>query len=174
MEEVVLVDNHDNAIGFMEKMEAHREGVLHRAFSVFLFNDNAELLLQKRAEDKYHSGGLWTNTCCSHPRPDEAVLSAATRRLMEEMGIICELTPAFTFTYKSQFENGLIEHELDHVLIGEFNGEPSLNREEATDWRYVSLSDLAQELENNSSKYTAWLKIAFPKLQKFLADNPSN
>src|SRR5690606_8808547 len=140
MEHVILVDENDRAIGTMEKMEAHRKGVLHRAFSVLLFNSKGELLIQKRSAGKYHSAGLWTNTCCSHPRPDETLTEAATRRLQEEMGIQVDVEPLYNLIYKVNLDGGLSEHELDHVLIGHFDGEPDLNHNEASAWRYASMA----------------------------------
>jgi isopentenyl-diphosphate Delta-isomerase len=135
MEEVILVNKSDEVLGYMEKMEAHKRGLLHRAFSVFIFNNNGELLMQKRASDKYHSGGLWTNTCCSHPRKHESLSTAAQRRLKEEMGMEVSLSPKFHFIYKSSLDQGLIEHELDHVFFGNSDQTPVLNKAEAEDWK---------------------------------------
>jgi isopentenyl-diphosphate delta-isomerase len=163
-EYVILVDEHDNEIGVMEKMKAHREGILHRAFSVFIFNDKGELLLQQRASNKYHSAGLWTNTCCSHPRPNETIKNAANRRLFEEMGMSCELTIKTNFIYKSPFENGLTEHELDYVLIGNINQNPHINKEEVENFKWMSVSDIKMELLSNPGVYTTWFKIAIEKL----------
>lgn len=163
-EYVILVDENDNEIGVMEKMKAHREGLLHRAFSVFIFNDKDELLLQQRALSKYHSGGLWTNTCCSHPRPNETIKDAAHRRLFEEMGLSCELKIKTNFIYKSPFENGLTEHELDYVLIGNTNQNPHINKEEVENFKWMSVSDIKKELQNNPDSYTTWFKIAIEKL----------
>lgn len=159
MDYVILVDEHDKPIGTMEKMEAHRKGVLHRAFSVLLFNSKGELLIQKRSADKYHSAGLWTNTCCSHPRPNETLPEAATRRLQEEMGIKVDVELLYNFIYKVNLDGGLIEHELDHVLIGHFEGEPELNRNEASDWRYASIAQLKQEVQENPGEFTHWFKL---------------
>ena len=131
---VILVDTKDNQTGISEKLEAHKKGLLHRAFSIFLFNDQDQLLLQKRADEKYHSGGLWTNTCCSHPSPGEFLIKSAQNRLKEEMGISTSLSPLFSFIYKAEFDNGLIEHELDHVFIGTFNANPLPNPEEVGEW----------------------------------------
>ncbi len=164
MEKVILVDENDREIGLMEKMEAHEKGLLHRAFSVFLFNENNELLLQKRASSKYHSGGLWTNTCCSHPRANESITEASARRLQEEMGITAVATPEFSFIYKAELENGLTEHELDHVLIGKFSGEPNINPEEVEDWKYVSMETIDQDLKNHPENYTAWFLIIFEEV----------
>jgi len=137
MESVVLVDEHDNAVGIMEKMEAHQKGLLHRAFSILLFNNKGEMLLQKRASQKYHSGGLWTNTCCSHPLPGETMTNATSRKLKQEMGIDTNIEFAFKFIYKSPLDKDLVEHEFDHVFIGTFNGTPSINKEEVEDWKFI-------------------------------------
>lgn len=169
-EQVILVDQSDTAIGTMEKLQAHEEGRLHRAFSVFVFNSNNELMLHKRASSKYHSGGLWTNTCCSHPRPGEDIMDAAYRRLDEEMGFTCELQLEFSFIYKAKLDNDLTEHELDYVITGRFDGTPKLNYEEAEDWKWVSIPDVKKDLEINSEKYTYWFKIAFEQLFKTTTD----
>ena len=158
---VVLVDEQDNQIGLMPKMEAHEKAQLHRAFSVFVFNDAGELLLQQRAADKYHSPLLWTNTCCSHQREGETSIEAGKRRLQEEMGFVCDLEEVFWFVYKAPFDNGLTEHELDHVLIGEFNGLPSINKEEVETFKWMPLEEVKLEMENNPSTYTEWFKIIF-------------
>ncbi len=165
-EKVVLVDKNDNQIGLMSKMEAHQKGTLHRAFSIFLFNSKNQILLQKRSSNKYHSGGLWTNTCCSHPRDEESVIDAGNRRLFEEMGIKTELKEAFNFIYKAELENGLIEHEYDHVLIGEFNGTPILNKDEAEDWKWISMEDVRKDIVENETDYTVWFVIAFEYFYK--------
>lgn len=164
MEQVILVDEQDREIGTLEKMQAHREGKLHRAFSVFIFDMAGRLLLQRRAEGKYHSPGLWTNTCCSHPRPGETVEEAASRRLQEEMGIHCELREVFSFTYKAGVENGLTEHEFDHVFFGDYNEEPSINKEEVSEWKYESLTDTASDLEAHPEQYTVWFRLVFDKI----------
>ena len=161
MENVILVDELDNELGQMEKMEAHQKGELHRAFSVFLFNDKNQLLLQQRATKKYHSGGLWSNTCCSHPRQGEGIIEAGKRRLMEEMGITAELIKQFSFIYRAEFDNGLIEHELDHVMFGEYNGLVPFNKEEIMAVRYVDLEQINRELIEQPEIYTAWFKILF-------------
>jgi isopentenyl-diphosphate delta-isomerase len=179
-EEVILVNTQDEPIGSMEKMEAHRLGFLHRAFSVFVFNSHGELLLQRRAESKYHSGGLWTNTCCSHPRPGEETHDAANRRLKEEMGMQCKLTPCFTFIYKISFSNGLTEHELDHVYVGRTDEGPEINMDEVSDWKYISINELKKDLKKNPSHYTEWFKISIDRILQYLkngtmkinADNP--
>ena len=161
MEQVILVDENDNELGVMEKMEAHRKGVLHRAFSVCLFNDKGEILLQQRAKDKYHSAGLWSNTCCSHPRPEEDILEAASRRLIEEMGVTVNspLSLAYTFIYKTQLDNSMIEHELDYVIVGEFSGDPVPNSSEICSWKYVNMEQLKLDIKNNTDLYTYWFKM---------------
>lgn len=163
-EQVILVDTYDLPQGKMEKIEAHEKGLLHRAFSVFIFNSKNELLLQQRAKDKYHSSGLWTNTCCSHPRWGESNLDAAKRRLKEEMGMQCDLRYGFNFIYKSEFEDGLIEHELDHVFFGISDELPHINKTEVENFRYINLQDLQIEINNNPSNYTTWLKICLDKV----------
>lgn len=167
-ERVILVDQSDQEIGTMEKMSAHELGLLHRAISVFLFNDKGELLLQKRASSKYHSGGLWTNTCCSHPRVGEANMDAAIRRLKEEMGICSDLYDAFSFTYKSLFKNGLTEYEFDHVFIGSSENIPQLNPEEAEDYRYSNIHDVIKDVKQHPEQYTEWFKIAIYKVDEHL------
>ena len=162
-EKVILVDTLDNEIGTMNKLEAHQKGVLHRAFSIFVFNDQNELMLQQRAKHKYHSGGLWTNTCCSHPRPEEILQEAVHRRLVEEMGFDCDLTYTFNFTYQAKLDNELTEYELDHVFIGHFNGRPSINEEEACDWRFMNLDDIERQMQHSPEKYTEWFKIILNK-----------
>ena len=165
-ENVVLVDKNDNQIGLMPKMEAHLKGILHRAFSVFLVNSQNQILLQKRSANKYHSGGLWTNTCCSHPRDGENIIDAGKRRLFEEMGIKTDLKVAFNFTYNAELENGLIEHEYDHVLIGEFNDSPILNKDEAEDWKWISIEEVRKDIIENEKDYTVWFVIAFEYFYK--------
>ena len=168
LEYVILVDENDQEIGTMEKQEAHEKGLLHRAFSVFVFNENKELLLQQRALTKYHSAGLWTNTCCSHPRIGETIEKAAHRRLMEEMGFDCELSTKTSFIYKAAFENGLTEHEFDHVLVGSFNGEINFNPTEVKNFKWINLEELQIDLLQNNQNYTAWFKIIFDNFQKSL------
>ena len=158
-EYVVLVDEKDQAIGQAEKMEAHEKGLLHRAFSIFVFNTKGELLLQKRASSKYHSGGLWTNTCCSHPRPDEDILDAAHRKLQQEMGFDCELTESFSFTYTAKLDHGLTENEFDHVLIGHYEKDPVINPEEADDFKWISMEELKRDADMHPHEYTAWFLI---------------
>ena len=158
---VILVDEYDNPLGLMEKIRAHEKGVLHRAFSVFLINDSNQLLIQRRALNKYHSPGLWTNTCCSHPRDRESIMEAANRRLYEEMGIKAKLKPLLSFIYKAKFDNGLTEHEFDHVVFGKFDGEPNINHDEVSDWKWKDIDFLKSDLVNNPINYTAWFKIIF-------------
>jgi isopentenyl-diphosphate Delta-isomerase len=167
--DVILVDEQDRQTGVMEKMEAHQKALLHRAFSVFIFNSRNELLLQKRADGKYHSAGLWTNACCSHPQPGEDTLSAAEKRLQEEMGFTVPLTEVFSFVYKAPFENGLTEYEYDHVLVGSFDGEVKPNTSEASDYCYKTFADIKASLQSHPGHFTAWFKIAFPKLEAYLA-----
>lgn len=164
---VVLVDAEDVEIGTMSKMEAHRRGVLHRAFSVFIFNTRGELLMQQRADSKYHSPGLWSNTCCSHPFPGEMVGDAAERRLGEEMGISIELEPVFHFIYKSPVDNGLIEHEFDYVFFGTTDIYPKINTDEVQDFKYISLEDLETDIEMFPENYTTWLKIVLGQVLDF-------
>ena len=163
---VVLVDKNDNQIGLMPKMEAHQKGILHRAFSIFIINSQNQILLQKRSANKYHSAGLWTNTCCSHPREGENIIDAGSRRLHEEMGINTDLKVAFNFTYKAELENGLIEHEYDYVLIGKFNGTPKLNKDEAEDWKWISIEEVRKDIIENETDYTVWFVIAFEYFYK--------
>ncbi len=164
MEEVILVDEHDNAIGEMEKMEAHRRGILHRAYSILLFNTKGELLLQQRASSKYHSGLLWTNTCCSHPQPGEAIEASARRRLRFEMGIDTPLSLAFTFIYQATLDHHLIEHEFDYVFTGTFDGHPAINRDEVADWRFVSLDTLREDVARSPENYTQWFRLILERL----------
>ncbi len=165
MNEVILVNEQDQEIGTMEKLQAHREGKLHRAFSIFLFNDKNEMLLQKRAETKYHSGALWTNACCSHPAPGETLEQATVRRLKEELGLSAiEMKKEFSFIYKAAFENGLIEHELDHVFTGHYNQLPKINIEEASAYRFISAQDLKKEIEETPEAFSFWFKIALPRV----------
>ena len=164
---LILVDKNDRETGSLDKLTVHRTGVLHRAFSIFIFNSRNELLLQQRAEGKYHSGGLWSNTCCSHPLKDENMKETVTRRLKEEMGIECPVEFKFSFIYKHQFENGLTEHELDHVYFGMCNQIPSLNPEEVKAYRYVNLEILEKEISENPELFTVWLKICFPLVVQY-------
>lgn len=161
---VVLVDKNDNAIGVMEKLVAHEQGELHRAFSVFIFNDSGELLLQQRAKHKYHGAGLWTNTCCSHPQWGEDVDSSAVERLYYEMGIKCNLRFIYSFIYYAPVENNLTEHELDYVFIGYSNQHPIVNRDEVQDYKWLSPDKILSDIKENPSHYTVWFKQAFPEL----------
>lgn len=168
MEELlVLVDENDNELGVMDKLSIHRSGMLHRAFSLFIFNSRSELLLQQRAADKYHSGGLWSNSCCSHPRLGESVPDALSRRLKEEMGIECPAHFKFSFIYKVELENGLTEHELDHVYFGITDEIPKPDSSEVQAWKYNSLTALEEEILHSPGKYSAWLKICLPKVKSY-------
>ena len=171
MEHVVLVDQDDNAIGTMEKLEAHRKGLLHRAFSILLFNSKGELLLQKRAPSKYHSGGLWTNTCCSHPLPDEDMEAAARRKLKQEMGIELQPEFAYKFIYKANLDMGLVEHECDHVFIGSFDGTPTINHEEVEEWKFSDLNSILIDISKHPQAYTSWFKLIVnhPQLSAVIA-----
>tara|TARA_B110000263_G_C15208438_1_gene464061 strand:+ start:96 stop:632 length:537 start_codon:yes stop_codon:yes gene_type:complete len=167
-QDVILVDVNDLPLGLIPKMEAHKKGLLHRAFSIFIINKKSELMLQQRALDKYHSPGLWTNTCCSHPMKDESIISAGHRRLKEEMGFKTDLTKTFHFIYKTPFENGLIEHELDHVLLGNYEKDPIINKNEVADWKWMSLEKVKIDIGLNPSFYTVWFKIIFDQFSKKL------
>ena len=163
--QVILVDVNDRPVGSMEKMQAHEQGLLHRAFSVFIFNGKGEMLLQQRTLSKYHSGGLWTNACCSHPFPDEETAEAARRRLKEELGFETPIEKVFDFVYKADFDNGLTEHEFDHVFNGEYEGEILLNKEEAMDVCYKDVQEIKHLLQEYPKEYTAWFHLAFPKIE---------
>ena len=163
-EYVILVNEQDNDIGVMEKLLAHQEGLLHRAFSIFIFNEKGELLLQQRALSKYHSAGLWTNTCCSHPRPNETIKDAANRRLFEEMGMSCDLKIISNFIYKTPFENGLTEHELDYVLTGITNQNPHINKDEVENYKWMAIEDIKKNIISCPDLYTSWFKIALEKV----------
>ena len=167
-EKVILVDKNDNQVGLMPKLEAHEKGILHRAFSVFIFNSKYELLLQKRASSKYHSGGLWTNTCCSHPREGEDILNAANRRLDEEMGIKTSLRKVYDFIYKAELDNQLTEHEFDHVFYGVCDNDPILNKDEAEDFKWVEMETVNNDIIKNEDNYTVWFKIAFEYFYNYL------
>lgn len=164
---ITAVNKEDKEIGPIEKMEAHHNGILHRAFSILIFNSNNELLLQKRALNKYHSPRLWTNTCCSHPRFGEKLKDAIYRRLKEEMGFVCELKEAFSFVYKVEFEDGLFEHEFDHVFIGKYNGNVIPNKDEVEDYKWVNIEELKRDIEKNPEAYTYWFKILFDKIKNY-------
>ena len=171
LEQVVLVNQRDEVVGTMEKMAAHKEAVLHRAFSVFVYNSDGDILMQQRAFSKYHSGGLWTNTCCSHPRPDEDLATAAVRRLQEEMGFTTNLIKAFDFTYKAAFENGLHEHEFDHVFTGYYDGPVHFNKEEVAAYAFMPVQILEDQIQETPEKFTAWFHIAYPKLKAWIASD---
>lgn len=167
-EYVILVDQHDKPVGLMEKMEAHIKAELHRAFSIFIFNSNNQLLIQQRALSKYHTPGLWTNTCCSHPRDGESLEQATSRRLMEEMGMTAKLDKAFSFLYKADVGQGLTEHEFDHVFIGYSDQKPSINLDEVESWKYDSMANIRKDIEQNPDVYTVWFKIAFDRVDDYL------
>lgn len=166
---VILVDVQDNQIGLMPKLEAHEKGVLHRAFSVFIFNNKGELMLQRRALTKYHSPGLWTNTCCSHQREGENNIFSAKRRLNEEMGFVTELIEKTSFIYKANFDNGLTEHELDHIIVGKYNHSPVINSSEVDSWKWMSMEDIRNDIKDQPHNYTAWFKIIFEKYYKYIS-----
>ncbi len=166
---VVLVDTKDKETGVMDKLEAHQKGLLHRAFSVLIFNSADEFLIQRRAASKYHSAGLWSNTCCSHPAPEESISDAAKRRLKEEMGLSCNnLTELYHLIYKVEFDNNLSEHELDHILIGFSDNKPKLNSDEASDWKYISYEELKKSIAENPDNYTFWFKAIFEKTYRLM------
>lgn len=165
---VILVDEADNELGLMEKMEAHEKAVLHRAFSIFIFNSKNQMLLQQRALSKYHSPGLWTNTCCSHPRQEETLKQATSRRLMEEMGMKCNITKAFDFVYKADVGQGLTEHEFDHVFVGYSDELPDINRDEVESWKYMSLEVVKNDISKQPELYTVWFRIAFEQLENYI------
>lgn len=167
-EMVILVDSEDNDLGLMKKMEAHQKGLLHRAFSVLIFNKDGKLLLQQRAMDKYHSPGKWTNTCCSHQRQGESNIEAGKRRLQEEMGFTTDLENCFSFIYKSPFDNGLTEHEFDHVLVGYYNEAPSVNKSEVEGYKWMLLEDVKSDLVAHPDEYTVWFKIIFDKFYELI------
>ncbi|WP_159800610.1 isopentenyl-diphosphate Delta-isomerase [Flavobacterium sp. MK4S-17] len=170
-EKVILVNEKDEQIGLMAKMEAHEKALLHRAFSVFILNSKNEIMLQQRAAHKYHSPLLWTNTTCSHQREGETNLQAGSRRLMEEMGIKTELKELFWFIYKAPFDNGLTEHELDHVMIGYYDGEPDINTEEAESWKWMGIDAVKEDMKANPDIYTVWFKIIFEEFYHYLEEH---
>lgn len=167
-EYVILVNEKDQEIGLMPKLEAHQKAVLHRAFSVFIFNSENELMLQQRASDKYHSPNLWTNTCCSHQRSGESNIQAGTRRLYEEMGFTTSLKEITSFIYKAPFDNGLTEHELDHIMVGYYNEDPVINSDEVEDWKWMKIEDVKKDISLNPDLYTAWFKIIFKNFYNHL------
>ncbi len=166
--EVILVDERDGVLGSMEKIRAHVEGRLHRAFSVFIFNERGEMLLQQRAAEKYHSGGLWTNACCSHPLPGEDTAAAARRRLQEELGFVTPIEKIFDFVYKAEFDNGLTEYEFDHVFTGRYEGEIEFNREEVMAVAWMSIDEIRRSMDAEPERYTAWFRLAFPRVEGWL------
>ena len=170
-EKVILVNSNDESIGLMSKMEAHEKALLHRAFSIFVINSNNELMLQQRALQKYHSPGLWTNTCCSHQRDGEENIEAGLRRLQEEMGFETTLEYLFNFIYKAPFDNGLTEHELDHVMLGRYEGEPSINPEEVASWKWMDIDLIHADLINNPADYTVWFAIILDRFYNHLKEN---
>jgi isopentenyl-diphosphate delta-isomerase len=170
-ENVILVNQNDEQIGLMPKMEAHEKAVLHRAFSVFVLNDKNEIMLQQRASHKYHSPLLWTNTCCSHQRDGETNIQAGSRRLFEEMGFETGLKELFHFIYKAPFDNGLTEHELDHVMIGYYNDKPKINPDEVENWKWMSIEDVAKDIQLQPEIYTVWFKIIFDEFYHFLEEH---
>lgn len=167
-EEVILVNENDESIGVEEKLRTHLLGSLHRAFSIFIFNSAGQLLLQKRASTKYHSKSLWSNTCCGHPRPGESTGEASRRRLREEMGFDCEVREVFEFIYHAELDNGLFEHEYDHVLVGRFDGEPNPSRDEVDDWKWVSLTTLKLDMQRNPNDFTYWFKVSLDPLCRYI------
>ena len=173
-ENVILVDSNDNQIGLMPKLEAHEKAVLHRAFSVFILNDKNELMLQQRAHHKYHSPLLWTNTCCSHQRDGQTNIGAGSRRLFEEMGFQAELKELFHFIYKAPFDNGLTEHELDHVMIGYCNEAPNINSEEVESWKWMGIDEVRNDIQNNPEIYTVWFKIIFDQFYHYFEEHKSS
>lgn len=164
MQQVILVNEKDEAVGIADKMQVHRDGLLHRAFSIFIFNSKGEMLLQQRALTKYHSGGLWTNACCSHPKPGEETMTSAAIRLKEELGFETSLEKIFEFTYKASFDNGLTEHEFDHVYAGAYDGPIQCNKEEVMDYCFKDLQEIQQSLLTHPGKYTTWFHLAFPEV----------
>jgi len=174
IEKVILVDRMDNPTGEIEKLEAHEKALLHRAFSIFIFNEKNELMLQQRALTKYHSPGLWTNTCCSHPRPGETLEEASHRRLVEEMGFDCKVEKIFDFIYKAELDKGLTEHEFDHVFFGRFNDYPAVNPAEVADWKWMSMNDIESDMLANPEYYTVWFRIAFDRVNEYLRRRQNN
>jgi isopentenyl-diphosphate delta-isomerase len=166
---LILVNDKDEEIGSLDKLEAHQRGLLHRAFSVFIFSSDGKMLLQQRSFSKYHSGGLWSNACCSHPAPGESTLGSAIKRLQEEMGIETQLEKIFDFTYKAVFENGLIEHEFDHVFAGEYDGDITIHPGEVNDYIYLTMPDLKKMIDEEPGKMTAWFLLSFPKIEEWWA-----
>jgi isopentenyl-diphosphate Delta-isomerase len=173
LNKLILVDENDVPVGTADKMEVHQKALLHRAFSIFIFNSKGDMLLQQRATGKYHSGGLWTNACCSHPYFGQDTLAAAEKRLHEEMGFTTPLTKAFDFIYQVAFDNGLTEYEYDHVFAGRYNGEIVPNKDEVEDYCFMNMEEIKNSIQSHPKKYTEWFKIAFPKLEAYLTLNLS-
>ena len=171
---VVLVDQNNNEIGTEDKLDAHKKGLLHRAFSIFIFNDNYQILLQKRSDVKYHSAGLWSNTCCSHPYNDKPLVEYANTRLIQEMGIQSNLKEFFSFIYRAEFSNGLIEFEYDHVFFGKYNSDPMLNIDEASSFKWINFKQLQLEIEENPTKFTFWLKKIVKDYSKYFINYENN
>jgi len=171
---VILVNEHDDMVGIMDKMEAHKQGLLHRAFSIFIFNTKGEMLLQQRELNKYHSGGLWTNACCSHPMPGEKTEDAAIRRLNEELGFETPLEKIFDFVYKAGFDNGLTENEFDHVFAGEYEGKINTDPDEVSDYCYKGISEIKNMLQTHPQRFTAWFHLAFPKIEEWWKNRYTN
>lgn len=170
-EQVILVNENDEPLGLMNKLEAHEKAVLHRAFSIFVLNEKNQVMLQQRARQKYHSPLLWTNTCCSHQRDGETNIQAGKRRLQEEMGFSVELKELFHFIYKAPFDNGLTEHELDHVMIGYYDHEPDINTEEVENWKWMDIEAIKKDMAENPNRYTVWFKIIFDEFYHYLEDH---
>ncbi len=168
VEKVILVDEKDREVGVGEKLDVHRRGLLHRAFSIFVFDSSGRILLQRRAKKKYHCGGLWSNTCCSHPRPGEPLEKAVHRRLEEEMGFDTDLKRIFSFIYRVEFDNGLSEHELDHVFIGFYDGPVRPDPDEADDFAWVEPEKVLKDMEENPEKYTYWFRLSLPRVLEAL------
>jgi isopentenyl-diphosphate delta-isomerase len=168
---VILVNEDDSVIGYMKKMEAHELGLLHRAFSVLIFNSEDKMLLQRRALSKYHSGGLWTNTCCSHPRAEETTLKAAHRRMIEEMGFDCDMEEVFSFVYNEKLDKGLVENEFDHVFVGRYNSSVEINPHEVEEYKWISYEDLIKDMESKPNEFTAWFKIIMEEVKKVGIEN---
>jgi isopentenyl-diphosphate delta-isomerase len=166
-EQVILVNENDESVGVMDKMEVHKKGLLHRAFSVFIFDSRGQILLQQRSDIKYHGAGLWTNACCSHPRTGESTMEAAQRRLYEELGFKTELEEIFSFTYRAEVENQLIEHEFDHVFAGEYNGDIRPNPDEVAGYCFTAMGQIRNELATKPEKFTSWFRIAFPRIEEW-------
>lgn len=168
MEEVILVNERDEPVGTMEKIRAHREGLLHRAFSIIVLDDKGRILIQRRADEKYHSPGKWSNTCCSHPRPGELINRALSRKLQQEMGFECELVKIFEFIYRAELERGMIEHEYDHVYLGRYNGEVQPNSREVSEYRYLTIEELNEEIRHSPENYTPWFREIVPRLPRYI------